>query len=74
MVDMWWLAGALFLVCIIEVCERLQFFSAISLTHTQRGNIMNPDNQSWFTIFNISKLCFWRCYLHIAYYGMQYLN
>lgn len=34
--DMWWLAGALFLVCIIE-----------------RGNIMNPDNQSWFTIFNI---------------------
>lgn len=34
MIDMWWLAGALFLVCIIEVCERLQFFSTINLTHT----------------------------------------
>ncbi|PFH52155.1 hypothetical protein AMATHDRAFT_79883 [Amanita thiersii Skay4041] len=34
--DMWWLAFALFLICIIE-----------------RGNLTNPDNATWFTIFNI---------------------
>ncbi|KZT30937.1 TrkH-domain-containing protein [Neolentinus lepideus HHB14362 ss-1] len=34
--DLWWLAGAVLLICIIE-----------------RGNIMNPDNATWFNQFTI---------------------
>jgi len=34
--DMWWLALALFLICIAE-----------------RGQLRNPDNVSWFTIFAV---------------------
>jgi hypothetical protein len=38
--DMWWLALALWLICIIE-----------------RSPLSNPDDQSWFNIFSVSR-CF----------------
>lgn len=49
--DIWWLAFALWLVCIIEVSlpKGSQNWSLTALM--QRGHIDN--NQEWFNIFNI---------------------
>ena len=56
-VDMWWLAVALFLVCIVEVGLNFDtVVPALRLACLQRGNLDKPENFSWFTIFTISTL------------------
>lgn len=53
--DMWWLAVALVLICIVEV--RRFAVPVLDLTGLapgfQRDSLMNPANATWFSIFNV---------------------
>jgi hypothetical protein len=54
--DMWWIALALFLICVAEVRWRksIKYLGeSTDRASEQRGQLRNPDNASWFTIFSV---------------------
>jgi Trk-type K+ transport system membrane component len=53
--DIWWLAFALWLVCIIEVSLHLGagIFIVPGLTSGQKSQIDRADTATWFNVFNI---------------------
>jgi hypothetical protein len=52
--DIWWLGFALWLICIIEVSRALEIYRAGEKSaDSQRGNIIDANNATWFNVFNI---------------------
>ena len=57
---MWWLALALFLICVIEVNTTDHTPNSIPLhsRNSQKNQLSDSANESWFNLFSMSKLFF----------------
>lgn len=54
--DMWWLAVSLWLICIVEVSVRRRCASTVAHAPRQRYGIMDPA-KPWFNVFAIRTPC-----------------